>query len=454
MALIETILVTLVTLGILVAIHEFGHFWVARRCGVRVLRFSIGFGKPLWRRRGADGTEYVVAAVPLGGYVKMLDEREAPVAEADLPYAFNRKPVSSRIAIVAAGPLANFGLAIAAFWLLFMLGVPGLAPVVGEVRPGSVAEAAGLERGQEIVAVDGHATPTRQAVLMQLLERLGETGEIAFATRYADSDIVYESRAPLNAWLRGAEEPDLLDGLGLAFLLPAVPPVVETVVEGGAAELAGMRSGDRVVMVEGQPIDDWEQWVQVVQASPELRLNVDVERDGAIVSLTVEPQAVAIDDGQIIGRVGVSAQVPDWPAEMIREDQYGPLAAVMPALVKTWSMTRFTLDSVAKMLKGLISPKNLSGPITIAKVATDSARSGVETWIGFLALLSISLGVLNLLPIPVLDGGHLVYYVIELLKGSPVSERAQMLGYQAGLFMLIGVMMLAFYNDIMRLLVH
>jgi len=454
MDLIGTILITLVTLGILVSVHEYGHFWVARRCGVKVLRFSIGFGKPIWRRTGADGTEYVVAAVPLGGYVKMLDEREGPVAEDQLPFSFNRKPVLSRIAIVAAGPLANFALAILAFYLLYMIGVRGVAPVIGEVRPASVAEAARLEAGQEIVAVDGEHTATRQAVLMQLLKRLGETGEIRFAAKYPDSDIVYESSAHVEDWLKGEDEPDLLDGIGIEFLLPRVDPRVAEVAVDSAAARAGMQAGDLVVSVDGRPVDTWDHWVELVRANAGNRLEVIVDRGGERIDLGLTPAPVRLEDGSVIGQVGVTAQVPEWPEEYLRTDRYGPLGAWAPALTQTWSITRFTVDSVKKMLIGLISPKNLSGPITIAKVAAASARSGLEAWIGFLALLSISLGVLNLLPIPVLDGGHLMYYFIELVKGSPVSERVQMLGYQVGLFILIGVMILAFYNDIQRLAVN
>jgi regulator of sigma E protease len=453
MELLYTVLITLVTLGILVAVHEFGHFWVARRCGVKVLRFSIGFGKALWRRTGRDGTEYVIAAVPLGGYVKMLDEREGPVAPQDLAFSFNRKPVSARMAIVAAGPAANFALAIVAFYVLYMIGVPGLAPVIGDIAPGSVAEAAGLERGQEIVAVDGERTPTRQAVAMQLLKRLGESGEIRFSVRYPETEggLTYESSARIEDWLRGEDDPDLLSGLGMSYLIPDVPARVAEVVAGSPAERAGMRPGDLIVAVDGEAVSSWSAWVGVVRASAGTGLEVEVEREQARVMLRVTPASVPQKDGSSAGQVGVSVAEPQWPAEMLRVDRYGPLAAWRPALAQTWSLAAFTVDSVKKMFEGLISPKNLSGPITIAKVATDSARSGPESYISFLALLSISLGVLNLFPIPVLDGGHLVYYLIEMIKGSPVSERAQMLGYQVGLVILVGVMLLAFYNDINRL---
>ncbi|MBK9468054.1 MAG: sigma E protease regulator RseP [Gammaproteobacteria bacterium] len=453
MDLLYTVLVTLVTLGILVAVHEFGHFWVARRCGVKVLRFSIGFGKALWRRTARDGTEYVIAAVPLGGYVKMLDEREGPVAQEELAFSFNRKPVSARMAIVAAGPAANFVLAIVAFYVLYMIGVPGLAPVIGDIAPGSVAEAAGLERGQEIIAVDGEPTPTRQAVAMQLLKRLGESGEIRFSVRYPQTQagLTYESSARIEDWLMGEDEPDLLGGLGISYLIPEVPARVAEVVAGSPAERAGMRAGDLIVAVDGEAVASWEAWVGMVRANPGTALAVEVEREQARVMLRVTPAGVQQKDGSRTGQVGVSVAEPQWPPEMLRVDRYGPLAAWRPALAQTWSLAVFTVDSVKKMFEGLISPKNLSGPITIAKVATDSARSGLESYISFLALLSISLGVLNLFPIPVLDGGHLVYYLIEMIKGSPVSERAQMLGYQVGLVILVGVMLLAFYNDINRL---
>jgi regulator of sigma E protease len=455
MDLLETILITAVTLGVLVAVHEFGHFWVARRCGVRVLEFSLGFSlgvfPPLWSRVARDGTRYVVHAVPLGGYVKMLDEREGPVAEHERHASFNNQSVGKRIAIVSAGPLANFLLAILAFYVLYMVGVRGVAPVIGAVTPGSIAEAAGLEPGQEIVAVDGEPTATRQAVAMRLLARIGETGELRLAARYPGSDMVYESSAELRDWLKGEDEPDLVAGLGIEFEMPRVEALIGEVVEGSAAERAGLRAGDRVRSVDGHAIGSWEDWVATVRSSPERRLALVVERDGREVDLVLVPARVPGPDGVEIGQAGVSAQVPEWPAEYLRMERYGPFGAWRPALAQAWSLSVFTVDSVRKMIEGLISPKNLSGPITIAKVATASARSGFEAYISFLALLSISLGVLNLLPIPVLDGGHLMFCVAELVRGRPVPERVQMLGYQVGFAILVGVMILALFNDLSRL---
>ncbi len=450
MELLKTIALTLFTLGILVTVHEFGHFWVARRCGVRVLRFSVGFGRSLWTRIGKDGTEYVLAAIPLGGYVKMLDEREGNVPPEQLAFAFNRQPVLSRMAIVAAGPMANFILAIVVFYGLYIVGVRGVAPVIGAVEPGSVAAAAGLQAGQEIVAVDGESTPTRQSVSMQLLKRLGETGVIRVGVREGQGGQVRERLAPVSEWLKDQEEPDLLGGLGVAFEMPVVEPRIEEIMSGSAAEAAGLRSGDRILSVDGSAVATWEEWVRVVRSSPGVTLQLQVERDGAAVSLALVPARVAQPQGLDVGQAGVSAVIPEWPKEYLRLERYGPIDAWVPAVAQTWSLVVFTVDSTFKMIEGLISPKNLSGPITIAKVAAASARSGVEAYVGFLALLSISLGVLNLFPIPVLDGGHLMFCLIEIVKGSPVSERVQMLGYQVGLFMLVGVMTLALFNDISR----
>ena len=450
MELIKTLAVTLFTLGILVSVHEFGHFWVARRCGVRVLRFSVGFGRALWRRVGRDGTEYIVAAIPLGGYVKMLDEREGTVAPTDLPYSFNRQPVHRRMAIVAAGPIANFILAVLVFYVLYMIGVRGVAPVIGEIEPGSPAAVAGLQTGEELVSVDGEPTPTRQAVSMQLLNRLGESGEIRLGLSVPGSNHVREAVVPVTDWLKEQEEPDLPGGLGFSFALPVVEPRIADVVAGSAAEVAGLLSGDRVLSVDGSPVATWEEWVKVVRASPGAALALQVDRDGVKVNLTLVPTRIEQPDGAVVGQAGVSAVIPEWPEEYLRFERYGPVGAWSPALTQTWSLVVFTVDSTRKMLEGLISPKNLSGPITIAKVAAASARSGLESYIGFLALLSISLGVLNLFPIPVLDGGHLLYCVVELVKGSPVSEKVQMLGYQVGLLILVSVMALALFNDISR----
>ena len=451
MELLKTIVVTLLTLGVLVTIHEFGHFWVARRCGVRVLRFSIGFGQALWRRRGRDGTEYVVAAIPLGGYVKMLDEREGEVPAALLDQAFNRKPVQQRLAIVAAGPIANFLLAIAVYWLLFMGGITGVAPLIGEIKPQSLAETAGLEAGQEIVAVDGKPTPTREALHLQLMQRIGESGPLHLSVKYPDSDVVYESTVELQHWLADEEAPDAARGLGIEFWYPPVQAVIAEVVPDSPAERAGLKPDDRLIAVDDQRVGDWGQWVDYVRARPGQSVEVTVQRDGATQKVALVPARLLDDDGKPYGQVGVAVKPPQWPDHLLREFSYSPIGALGEAIQRTGSMSLFFLESVKKMVLGEMSPKNLSGPVTIAKVASASASAGWEAYVGVLALLSISLGVLNLLPIPVLDGGHILYGLAEWVRGKPLSERIQLLGYQIGLFVIVGVMLLALYNDLMRL---
>ncbi|WP_341936604.1 sigma E protease regulator RseP [Marinimicrobium sp. C2-29] len=450
MALVQTIIWFLVALAILVSVHEFGHFYVARRCGVKVLRFSIGFGKILFRWHDRQGTEYAIAAVPLGGYVKMLDEREGEVPEDEKHRAFNRKNVWQRIAVVAAGPIANFILAVLLFWALMLPGVRGAIPIIGSVEPDSVAASAGLEAGQEILSVDGAETPTWQALHQQLLKRLGESGTISFRVKYPDSSLQYLSEAQLDGWLRGVEEPDPVAGLGLTLDIPTNEALVGQVLPDTPAERAGLRTGDRVVSADGEPIEDWNAWVEYVRARPGEEISLTVERDGAEESLQLTPERVE-EQGETFGRVGVAPQPQPWPEDRVRVYEYGPVGSFVAGVDRTWETAGFVLLSVKKLLVGEISTKNLSGPITIAKVAGSSAESGWKSFVGFVALLSIFLGVFNLLPIPVLDGGHLLYYFIEVVKGSPVSDRVQQVGFQIGLFVVVGLMALALYNDVMRL---
>jgi regulator of sigma E protease len=451
MELLYTIALTLGTLAVLVAIHEFGHFWVARRCGVQVLRFSIGFGTSLYSWHDRQGTQYSIAAIPLGGYVKMLDEREGEVPASELHRAFNRKPVLQRIAVVSAGPLANLLLAIVAYWFLFMAGESGYVPRISEVEPDSVAAVAGLEAGQEIVAVDGGETPTWQALSFQLLDRIGDTGTIRFAVKYPDSSVVYESEAAIHQWLSDQEQPDLYAGLGLSLYTPPVPPVVGEVSAQSPAEASGILPGDKVLRADGVTMPLWTDWVGYVRARPLQPIELEYQRGSDILRTVIVPEQVTDEKGEEIGRVGIAVAVPEMPPDMVRQYSRGPLESLGASLKRTWDLSAFTLKSIKKMLQGLISPKNLSGPITIAKVATASAKSGLESYISFLALLSVSLGVLNLLPIPVLDGGHLLFYTIELLAGRPVPEKIQSVGYQLGLFMVLGIMVLALYNDFTRL---
>ncbi len=448
---LTSLLSFLVAIGILVAVHEFGHFWVARRLGVKVLRFSIGFGKPLWRwRKGPDATEYVISAIPLGGYVKMLDEREGKVAVEDLPRAFNRQPVGSRIAIVAAGPLANFIFAVFAYWLVFVLGVEGLKPVVDEVQPDTPAAVAGLRHGDEIIAVDGESTPTMNSVVQALLYKAIKGESVTLRVRDSQG---FERQLALSLPPVGEEagSPDILEKVGIIPLKPVVEPVIDEVLAGSAAERAGLRPGDRVIVIDGEPIEEWSELVERVQAHPGVPMTMVVERRGERVELEVIPEKVNAGEREI-GRIGAAVRPPPALPESYRAVlQYSPLPAVAEALRKTWEMSAMTVRMLGKMLTGQASLENVSGPITIAQYAGYSAAVGLVQFVGFLAIISISLGVINLFPVPLLDGGHLLYYFIELVKGSPLSEQAQMLGQRIGVALLAALMALAFYNDIARL---
>lgn len=447
---LQTLLITALTLAIVVTIHEFGHFWVARRCGVKVLRFCIGFGKPLWRRLDRHGTEFAIAAIPLGGYVKMLDEREGEVPPELLPQSFMRQPVSSRIAIVAAGPIANFILAIALFWILFMVGISGVAPVIDTIKPESPAGRAGLEAGQEIVAVDGAETPTWQALQERLLRRIGETGALQIAVKNPGSDLIERRTVVLEDWLAGEEAPDMVKGLGIALWIPRGEPVIETVVPDSPAARAGFVAGDRIERADELLITNWRDWQEYVRSRPEQTIRTVVVRADGRHDIDLTPERKVDDAGTAYGLAGLGGKI-DWPDNMKRDFRYGPIAAIGKALDRTWATAAISLDTMKKMLLGMVSAKNLSGPITIAKVATASAESGWEPYLAFLAFLSVSLGVLNLLPIPVLDGGHILFSLPELITGKPLSEKVQTVGYQIGLFMVIGVMVLALYNDLLRL---
>lgn len=449
MGLLQNIAAVIVVLGLLITIHEFGHFWVARRCGVRVLRFSVGFGKPLYKRYDRHGTEFVLAAVPLGGYVKMLDEREGEVDPAEQHRAFNRKSVYQRIAIVIAGPLANFILAVVAYWIMFMVGTTTLVPVVGDVAPGSPAERGGLTEGEEIVAIDGRETASWNDVNLALVAEIGASGTLAFTTRNAQGQVSHHA-LPVERFMVRQNPPAPLETLGFTPWRPAAEPIIGRVLDESPAARGGLEPGDRILAIDGEPVSQWESLVTRVRAAPETPLAFHIERDGRRETLEITPSRSEQSESPT-GYIGAAATPASWPEEYQRTLSWGPFGAIGQALEHTGEMTALTVGSIGKMITGLISPSNLSGPITIARIAGDSARSGLETFISFLAYLSISLGVLNLMPIPVLDGGHLVYYLIEAVRGRPVSERVQMIGLRIGVVMIVSLMLMAFYFDIMRL---
>ena len=438
----------LVTLGVLVTIHEYGHYWVARRCGVRVLRFAIGFGRPLATWEGKDGTEFALCAIPLGGYVKMLDERDSEVlvTDANRFESFNSQPVRNKLAIVAAGPAANFLLAIVVLFGLFLRGETGLAPVIEAVAAGSTAEQSGLAIGQEIIAVDGEPTKTVSAVRFELLKRLGDTGQIELSVGSALSDINQRYSLPIANWLGADEAPDPVGALGLTLGILPVKPEVGSLSENGAATRAGFQVGDIITQAAGERIDQWTQWVDFVRARPDERFDVVVSRAGSQVTLSVMPER-----RDSIGTVGMGVAVPEIPESRIRRQSRGPAEALTAAVERTYSLTVFTFESMWKMVQGLISTKNLSGPISIAQIAASTAESGFTTWLSFLALLSISLGAINLLPIPVLDGGHIVFHALEGILGRPVPEQIQVMSFQVGLVAVFTLMMFAIYNDVARL---
>ena len=445
----------LVTLGLLITFHEFGHFWVARKLGVGVLRFSVGFGRPLWRRIGKDNTEYVIAAIPLGGYVKMLDEREGEVPDKDLGRAFNRKSVWTRIAIVAAGPVFNLVFAVLAFWLMFMVGIPETRPVIGEVS--GIAAEAGILPGDEIIALDDESTRTWSHAILGLVTHALDRDNVNVTVQNADGR---ESQhlLDLSRLAPDFSEENTLEAIGLGPWRLEIPPIIGEVTAESPAFSAGMHSGDRIVRIAGQEVSSWSWIGHLVQehGRENQPLAVTVERNGALFELEVIPRKEKT--GMFSSRLllGVTnaeisteqRETLDRAAVMLR---YGPLEGLSAAAAETWRLTGSTFGLLARMVTGKASVKNLSGPISIAQFANASASRGLSTFLFFLGAISLSLGILNLLPIPVLDGGHLLYYLIELIKGSPVSDQAQVAGQYFGLMALAGLMSLAFVNDILRL---
>ena len=439
---------------IVVFIHELGHFLVARYCGVAVEVFSVGFGKELFGFNDKQGTRWRFSLIPLGGYIKMRgDENAASMPSAGARHiegSFENARLGAKIAIIAAGPIANFLLAILVLWGLFLRGEVGVVPEIAEVAPDSLAARAGLQSGQEIRAIDERETPTVAAVNFALLERLGDSGVVTFAATYPGSDVLHHYEAPIEQWLKGAEQPNLLSALGVTIKTPPVRPRVGTLTEVGSARAAGFEVGDLILEADDQSLALWMDWVTFVRARPDQPITVLIERGGQRQTLTVTPASV-MSEGAAVGSVGMSVALPSIPESQQRHFNRGPIEALMASLQRTVDLVGFTFKSIGRMLQGLISPSNLSGPITIAQVAASTAEAGWVSWLGFLALLSVSLGALNLLPIPVLDGGHLVFYGFEALMGRPLPERVQMAGYQLGVVLVLSIMAFALYNDFSKL---
>lgn len=449
MSLLINILGFVLVIGVLVAVHEFGHFWVARRVGVRVLRFSIGFGRPLLQRTGAEGTEYVLAAIPLGGYVKMLDEREAPVDEAEQHRAFNRQPLWARNAVICAGPAFNFALAIVAYWLVFVIGATEVRPVIGPVAPESPAATAGLASGDEFLRVDGSRVQAWDETVMTLIGA-ADNGPFPIEVERAGG-----ARASLDLDLTGVqlleEQGEVLERIGLQPMQPRIDPVINEVVEGSSAARAGLQPGDRIRALDGEPMDTWRALVMAIRDRPEQTVSLAFERQGDTLTrtFTLDSRGSGADR---TGVLGVTPQVPEGTFSNLRHEvRYGPVAAVGEAVGSSWRAATLTIDVLVKMVIGEASVKNLSGPINIAQYAGDSVSLGLIPFLKFLAIVSISLGILNLMPVPVLDGGHLLYNTIEWVRGRPLSEAAQGMGQQIGMVLLFMLMALAFYNDLNRI---
>ena len=452
-ALVQMIFAFIFALGILITFHEFGHYWVARKYDVKILRFSVGFGRPLWRKEfGKDNTEFVLGAIPLGGYVKMLDEREGFVPELERTRAFNNKSLGERVAIVIAGPLFNFIFAVLAYWIVFVIGVTGLKPMVGSVEENSVAMQAGFRVDDEITEINGRGTVTWNTVLEKLvagvIERSVATVSVRDVRGYERLLEVDLASISIDAMAQG----NLLGLLGVEPVRPALPAIIGEVANQGAAREAGLLVGDKMVAVDGTPVRDWRHWVELIRAAPGIPLSVRIIRDGEYLEMVLAPQEKVSEEGETIGFIGVGLD-PDFDIDhsLFAIEAYPLHTALVKGVGKTLDMTVLTLQILGRMITGQASLKNLSGPVSIAQYAGQTAQLGIVAFLGFLAIVSVSLGVLNLLPVPLLDGGHLFYYFIEFFKGSPVSEPIQMLGQRIGIVLLFGLMTLAIYNDIIRL---
>ncbi|KAA1195221.1 sigma E protease regulator RseP [Photorhabdus heterorhabditis] len=439
----------IIALGILITVHEFGHFWVARKCGIHVERFSIGFGKALWRRTDRQGTEYVIALIPLGGYVKMLDERVSPVSPERRHMAFNNKTISQRAAVVSAGPIANFLLAIVAYWLVFIIGVPAIRPIIADIKPDSIAAQANISSGMELKAIDGIETPDWNSVRFALVGKIGDDNITIQAIPPGSSHPV-EKILDLRQWSFNPDKQDPVVSLGIMPVSPRLDSLVDKVTLGTAAEKAGLQKGDRIVKVNGQEIDAWHTFTSFVSNNPNVPLELSVERAGHIISLSMTPEARRQTDGKEVGFAGVELRIIPLADEYKIVQQYGPFSAIYQAGDKTWQLMRLTVSMIGKLIVGDVKINNLSGPISIAKGAGVSADSGLVYYLMFLALISVNLGVINLLPLPVLDGGHLLFLIIEKIKGGPVSERVQDFSYRIGTMLLVLLMGLALFNDFSR----
>ncbi|WP_272672806.1 sigma E protease regulator RseP [Providencia sp. PROV037] len=449
MGFIWSLVAFIIAIGVLITVHEFGHYWVARRCGVYVERFSIGFGKTLWRKVDKNGTEFVLAIIPLGGYVKMLDERVGSVSPERRHQAFNNKTVGQRAAIIGAGPIANFLLAIVVYWIVFMIGVPSVKPVIEDVKPGSIAAIANFEPKMELKSIDGIETPDWNSVRLALVGKIGDRELTAQVLPSGYNEPITKT-VDLTTWQFDPEKQDPILSVGIMPVSARIDPVIQKVTQGLAGERAGLQKGDRIVSVNGEVLGLWDPVTRIIRNNPGVPLKLEVQRSQQLISLTLTPDSQDGPRGEKIGFAGVELSVLPLADEYKMVQQYGPFSAFYQASDKTWQLMKLTVNVMGKLVVGDVKLNNLSGPISIAKGAGVSAESGLVYYLMFIALISVNLGIINLFPLPVLDGGHLLFLLIEKIKGSPVSERVQDFSFRIGAMALILLMGLALFNDFSR----
>ncbi|WP_371372732.1 sigma E protease regulator RseP [Thalassotalea aquiviva] len=441
----------IVALGLLVTVHEYGHFWVARKCNVKVERFSVGFGKTLFKTYDKHGTEFVIALIPLGGYVKMLDERVADVDPADKPFAFNNKTVYQRMAIVAAGPIANFLFAIFAFYLMFLIGIDGVKPIIGKIEDNSIAAQAQMQPGAQIVAVNEHKTADWQAVNMALVSVIGDDA-ITISAKANDSTYIKQYQLNSQNWSFEPSQETSMQSLGIVPYMPKILPTIGALIDGEAGAKGGLQIGDEIISVNGKKLDgNWQGFVDMIQQNPNQLVSLQLLRNEKVEKINLVVGTRGTSDGLKSGYLGVSPTIEPWPEDYKVTISYGPIEAIGKAFESTWRLITLSFNMIGKLFTGVVGVENLSGPISIAQGAGSSAGVGVAYFLSFLALISVNLGIINLLPLPILDGGHLFYYVIELIRGRPVPEKVQEVGFKFGAIILLSLMSIALFNDISRL---
>ncbi|MFN1618833.1 sigma E protease regulator RseP [Vibrio rotiferianus] len=441
----------IVALGILVAVHEFGHFWVARRCGVKVEKFSIGFGKSIWSKVGKDGTEYSISMIPLGGYVKMVDSRIDDIPEHEKHLAFDQKPLWKRTSIVAAGPIFNFLFAIVAYWLVFLIGVPAVKPVIGEVTPNSIVAQAGIESGMELKSISGIKTPDWESVNMGLISHIGDDSVTMTLSSANEVGSEVTRTLDIRDWNFDPETQSTMQSLGFKPYTPEIFTELAQVSEGGAAEKAGLQADDKIISINGNKISKWEEVVEAIRSHPETPMELTVLRQGEEQSFTLTPGSRELANKQLVGFAGIAPKVAEWPESYRFELQFGVFESIGKAIDKTGQVIGLTISMLKKLIVGDVGLNNLSGPISIAKGAGATADYGLVYFLGFLALISVNLGIINLVPLPMLDGGHLLFFAVEAVIRRPVPEKVQEMGYKIGGAIIFSLMALALFNDFTRL---